>query len=560
MDKKQKQENNLQSKTHENNVNNKSNDKNKVHKDKSENKRSEKEKKEIFEQKYGTIEDFNYLIEQRLNKREKLKNSELNPYPYEFDKNIKNSEVKEKYANIEDGTESEESVKVAGRILTIRNMGKITFLTIKDDTDKLQIFLRKDLLGEEQYAHLKDFDTGDFIGVQGPVFKTRTKEITVNTKEFVLLTKTIRPLPEKYHGIQDKELRYRKRYLDLIMNPEVVEVFKKRSKIISALREFMDKKGFIEVETPLLQTLYGGATARPFITHINAWDMKMFLSISPELYLKRLLVGGFEKVYTICKNFRNEGVDKSHNPEFTMIEAYQAYVNYEDMMKLIEEAWEYCCLKVNGTTKIKHKYVVDNKETEVELDFNAPWKRLSMIDAIKELGGIDISNMPNDDVMNLIHQKNIEYEGRLSWSHSVELLFEELCEDKIIQPTHIIDHPRGSTPLCKKHRKDKRLLERFESACLGMELCNAYSELNDPVVQRRLLEEQSREAVDIDDEKRAVDNDFIEAIETGMPPAGGIGWGVDRMILLLTGAETLRDVILFPTMKPETSDVDNKEK
>ncbi len=514
----------------------------------------DKEMKKL-EEKYGNIEDFNDLMAERLKKLEKLKELDIEPYPYSFKKDISNNKLVQKYSKLTKEETIDENYAVAGRITAIRKMGKASFVVIYDGTAKLQLYLRQDNVGKEEYEHFKLVDIGDFFGANGKVFKTKTGEVTIKVDKFELLSKSIRPLPEKYHGIQDKELRYRKRYLDLIMNPEVAETFKKRTLILNAMREFLNKKGFMEVEVPALQVLYGGGKAKPFITHINAWDMKMFLSISPELYLKRLLVGGFEKVYTICKNFRNEGVDRSHNPEFTMLEVYQAYVDYEEMMKLMEESWEYCALKANGTTKVKHKFKnSEGKIEEVELDFKAPWKRLSMADAIKEFIGIDVLEMDENKLMNYIHEKNIEYEGNLSWGYAVELLFEEFCEDKIIQPTHIINHPRGSTPLCKKNRKNNRLLERFESACLGMELCNAYSELNDPIVQRRLLEEQSNDEINFGDMRKKIDKDFIEAIETGMPPAGGLGIGMDRLIILLTGAETIRDVILFPTMKPEKED------
>ena len=518
----------------------------------------EKENSKINE-KYGEIEDFNNLIAERLKKLETLKEKEIEPYPYSFKKTIDNKSLKEKYAKLKKEESTEDKFSVAGRIVALRKMGKASFLAISDGVERLQLYFRQDNVGKEKYDLLKLIDLGDFLGVTGKVFKTKTGEVTIKVEEFELLCKAIRPLPEKYHGIQDKELRYRKRYLDLIMNPEVREVFKKRTAIIKAVREFFDSKGFMEVETPLLQTLYGGAKAKPFVTHINAWDMKMFLSISPELYLKRLLIGGFEKVYTICKNFRNEGVDKSHNPEFTMLESYEAYADYDAVMKVMEECWEYACKKVNRTTKVKHKLKLkDGTEKEVELDFKAPWERLSIPDAIKKFVGIDVLEMDDKTVMNYVHEKGIEYEGELNWGYAVELIFEEFCEDHLVQPIHIINHPRGSTPLCKKNRKNNRLLERFESYCAGVELCNAYSELNDPIVQRRLLEAQSHDEVNFGDMRKAVDTDFIEAIETGMPPAGGLGFGVDRMIMFLTGAETIKDVIFFPTMKPEKKEEEYK--
>ena len=510
---------------------------------------------EKLKQKYGEIEDFNDLIAERLKKIERLKELDINPYPYSFKKDISNKELKEKYSSLKEHQETKDNYAVAGRITAMRNMGKAAFLVIFDGTEKLQLYFRQDDIGKEKYKLLKLIDLGDFIGCKGIVFTTKTGEITIKTKEFELLSKSIRPLPEKYHGIQDKELRYRKRYLDLIMNPDVLETFRKKTKIIAALREFFDNKGFVEVETPLLQVLYGGAQAKPFITHIHAWDMDMFLSISPELYLKRLLVGGFERVYTICKNFRNEGVDRSHNPEFTMLEAYQAYADYEDMMKLVEDYWDYCCKKVNGSTKVNYTIRDENnKEKQVVIDFKAPWKRMTMSEAIKEFQGIDVMEMGEKEIIDYVQQKEIKYDGTLNWGYAVELIFEEFCEPKLIQPVHITDYPRGSTPLCKVSRKNNRLLERFESYAGGFELGNSYSELNNPIVQRRLLEEQSRQDVKFGGVRKDVDTDFIEAIETGMPPAGGIGYGVDRMIMFLTNADSLRDVILFPTMKPEESD------
>ncbi len=508
------------------------------------------QEKKINENKYN-INDFNNLIAERLNKIEKLKQKGIEPYPYSFNKTISNKNLKERFSGLEHGDESDEDVSVAGRIMTIRRMGKATFFTIDDFSDTLQIYLREDIVGKEDYKTFKLLDIGDFVGVNGTVFRTKTNEITVKAKKYILLSKSIRPLPEKFHGLQDKELKYRKRYLDLIMNKDSRVIFKTRSKIISLIRRFLEDKGFIEVETPILQVNYGGAKAKPFITHINAWDMDMFLSISPELYLKRLLVGGFEKVFTICKNFRNEGVDKSHNPEFTMIELYKAYADYKDIMQLFESLIEYIVKKIYGTTKINYVMHTDNGNKEVVLDFKAPWKRMTMAEAIKEFVGIDVLNMEEKDIIDFIHQHNIEYEHEVNWGSGVELIFEELCEDKLVQPVHITNHPRGSTPLCKTDRNNKKLLERFESYCCGIELSNAYSELNDPIVQRRLLTEQAESEVDFGDFRRKLDSDFLEAVETGMPPAGGLGFGIDRLVMFLTSAETIRDVILFPIMKPE---------
>lgn len=477
----------------------------------------------------------------RLEKTKAFRDLGINPYPYSFNQTAHATDILTKYDQLVHGEESPEAYSVAGRIMLLRRIGKVTFMTIQDASGKIQIYLTKNDL--PTYDNLKLFDIGDFIGVQGKVFRTKMGEITINASKFEMLCKALQQLPEKYHGLQDTELRYRMRYVDLIVNPEVREVFKKRSIIIAAIREFLDEKGFVEVETPTLQPMYGGANARPFVTHINAWDMKLYLSISPELYLKRLIVGGFEKVYTICKNFRNEGVDRSHNPEFTMTECYWAYADYNDVMSLTENLYAHVCKKVNDTTKITYQ--------GTELDFTVPWKRMTMKQAVKELGGIDVDELPEDELFNLRRTYNINVEGDLTRGKMIQLLFEELCEAKIIQPTFIIDHPKESTPLCKVHRNDPELIERFEPFCCGMELANAYSELNDPVLQKTLLLAQAEELRTGSEESHPMDEDFVKAIEYGMPPTGGLGFGVDRMVLLFTDQPSIRDVILFPTMRPE---------
>ncbi|MBW2998485.1 lysine--tRNA ligase [Candidatus Woesearchaeota archaeon] len=425
--------------------------------------------------------------------------------------------------------------------MTVRNMGKAAFFNLQDQDGTIQIYIRKDDVGES-YKVFKKCDLGDFVGIKGECFKTKTGELSIRARDFTLLTKAIRPLPEKYHGIKDTEIKYRKRYLDLITNPESREIFIKRSKMISAIREFLNEKGFLEVETPVLHTIYGGAAAKPFTTHHNELNMDLFLRISPELYLKRLLVGGFEKVYDINKNFRNEGIDTTHNPEFTMMEVYQAYADYNDMMHLLEQMYEYVALKVLGTTKIKFK--------DQEIDVKAPWDRITMAEAIKKYAKIDVLNMSADELMAFIKENNIEFDKEERWGNMITVIYEELCEDKFINPTFILDHPLESTPLCKTHRDDDRLIERFEPMCMGMELANAYSELNDPIQQRKLLEDQQRQLAKGDEEANPLDEDFIQAIEQGMPPAGGLGVGIDRMLMLLLGQESIRDIIFFPTMKP----------
>jgi lysyl-tRNA synthetase class 2 len=428
---------------------------------------------------------------------------------------------------------------------------------IMDETGKIQVYLKSEDVGDVKYKLLKKLDIGDIIGIKGYIFKTKTGELTVYTQQFEILCKALRPLPEKFHGLKDPELRYRRRYLDLMMNRDVRETFKQRSVMVRSIRQFFHDKGFMEVETPALQVIYGGANAKPFETHINAWDMKMYLSISPELYLKKLIVGGLEKVFTICKNFRNEGVDRSHNPEFTMLECYQSWVDYDEMMRLLEQCYEQACIAMNGSTKVKQIY----QGKEVELDFKTPWKRMTMLDGLKDLGGIDASKMSVSELKDQMLAYNIEYEDELTWGLGVQLLFEELVEDKLVQPVHIIDHPKESTPLCKAHRKDDRLIERFESFCMGMELSNAYSELNDPILQRKLLMEQAEELRAGAEEAHPMDEDFVQSIEYGMTPTGGLGFGIDRMAILLTGVECIRDVILFPTMKPvgEEKSVEEQE-
>jgi lysyl-tRNA synthetase class 2 len=377
-------------------------------------------------------------------------------------------------------------------------------------------------------------------------------ELSILLNKVEILSKALLPLPDKWHGLEDKEERYRRRYLDLVMSPDVRAVFDKREKILDSIREFLKSKQFKEVDTPYLQTLYGGAAARPFKTHLNALDIPLFLAISPELYLKRLIVGGYEKVFTIARNFRNEGIDKWHNPEFTMMEIYQAYADYEDMMTLFEEICENAAKKVNGSTKVK---IGKN-----EIDFKAPWKRMTMAEAIKKYAKIDVLKMDYKELLEFIEENKVESKGN-TWGWAVQSIFEHFCEEHLIQPTFIIDHPLETTPLCKIHRTDKtgRLIERFEPFCLGAELGNAYSELNDPILQRKLLEDQQSELTSGNLEANPLDEDFINAIETGMPPTGGLGLGIDRLVILLTGQESIRDILLFPFMKPLDSEKKNKE-
>ncbi|MFC1723103.1 lysine--tRNA ligase, partial [Nanoarchaeota archaeon] len=492
------------------------------------------------------LDEGNKLIKDRLEKLKLLREMGVEPYPYSFDVDTKAAEILAKHSGLAAEKKTDDKVVVAGRVMQFRNMGKASFMHIQDATGKLQIYIRKDDVGDDAYKVLKKTDLGDIIGVKGHVFATKTGEVSVYAEGYEMLCKTVRPLPEKYHGLQDKELRYRKRYLDLIMNPDVKDVFAKRSLVLRHIREYFYGLDFMEVETPSLQTIYGGANAKPFETHINAWDMKMYLSVSPELYLKRLLVGGYHKVFTICKNFRNEGVDAFHNPEFTMLEFYQAYIDYEKVMKIFEEMVEHLCMKLYNNTKVKRMF----KGDEIELDFKAPWKRQTMEEALKEHADVEVEGLDLEGLQTLMNNYNVEYEGELTKGTAIQLLFEDLVEDKLLQPVHIIDHPKESTPLCKLKRGNEEKIERFESYVLGGELCNAYSELNDPLLQRELLEKQAEELRGGVEEAHPMDEDFVQAIEYGMPPAGGLGFGVDRLAIVLLGVDSIREVILFPTMKP----------
>ena len=493
------------------------------------------------------------IISERLKKLKELKEQGINPYPHNYEKKHSTKELREKYKSLKPEHYKKDKVKIAGRLLTSRDLGKITFGTIQDESGKIQIVLQEKATSQKVIDFYKKYiDSGDFIGVEGTIFRTKRGELSILTKNLNLLSKSILPLPEKWHGLQDKEERYRKRHLDLIISPEVKEVFIKREKIIESIGEFLKLKGFHEVDTPYLQTVYGGANARPFKTHLNALDIVLYLAISPELYLKRLIVGGYEKVFTIARNFRNEGVDRWHNPEFTMMEIYQAYADYNDMMDLFEDIYIYVLKKLTGKTKIIYK--------EKELNFKKPWKRLTMREAIKRYVKIDVEKMSEEQLKDFIDKHKIETKGN-SWGIYVQSIFEHFCEDKLEQPTFILDHPLESTPLCKIHRNDKlcRTIERFEPFCMGAELGNAYSELNDPILQKQLLEEQQKLLSKGNEEAHPYDEDFVNALETGMPPTGGLGLGVDRMVMLLTGQESIRDVIFFPFMKPDKP-IDLKDK
>ena len=435
-------------------------------------------------------------------------------------------------------------VKLAGRIMTKRGQGKAGFITIQDYKGQIQIFAKIDILGKDTLEEVFSYDIGDIVHVEGEVFKTKVGEVTIRVLKIEMICKSLRVLPEKFHGMTDPDLRYRHREIDIIMNKDVKETFIKRSKIISEIRRFLDDRGFLETETPVLSLIAGGAAARPFITHHNALNTDMYLRIATELYLKRLIIAGFDKVYEMGKNFRNEGIDIKHNPEFTMIEIYEAYSDYNDMMELTENMIAHVCEKVCGTTKISYQ--------GTELDFTPPWRRVSMLDLVKEHAGVDFSTLTDETSREIAKEHHLEFKKPLDKCTKGEVLnamFEKYAEDKLIQPTFVIDYPVEISPLTKKKRGNEEFTERFEGFIFGREVCNSYSELNDPIIQRERFSKQESDRELGDDEAYSIDEDFMYALEYGMPPTGGLGIGVDRIIMFLTDTYSIRDVILFPTMK-----------
>ena len=484
--------------------------------------------------------DMNHLMQVRREKLNNLIAEGKNPFEItKFNRTHTSQEVIEKYDELEG-----KDVTIAGRIIAKRIMGKASFCHIQDAEGKMQSYVSINDLGEESYKQFKEDDIGDIIGITGFVFKTRTGEISIHAKEVTLLCKSLKPLPEKFHGLKDTDLRYRQRYVDLIVNPEVRDTFKKRSMIIKELRNILDEKGYLEVETPILNNLITGDAARPFETHHNTLDMDMYLRIAPELNLKRLIVGGFEKVYEICKNFRNEGMDIKHNPEFTNIELYSAYEDYNDMMDITEEIITRLCKKVNGTLQINYQ--------GTNIDLETPWKRVTMIDAIKEQTGIDFETIKTDEeAMAIAKEKGVELEnGKTTRGHIINEFFETFVEETLIMPTFIMDYPVEVSPLTKRKKDKPELTERFELFIGGREYANAYSELNDPIDQYERLKKQAEARANGDEEAGMMDEDFVNALEIGLPPTGGLGIGLDRIIMLLTNSASIRDVLLFPTMKP----------
>ena len=482
--------------------------------------------------------DTNEQVEIRKEKLETLKAAGKDPFvTTKFDVTHHSVDIRNDFENLEN-----KQVTIAGRMMFKRIMGKASFCNLSDRYGSMQCYVARDSIGEEAYAEFKKYDVGDVIGVKGYVFKTKTGEISVHAEEVTLLTKSLRPLPEKYHGLKDTEARYRQRYLDLIMNQDVRNTFEKRSQILKEIRSFLAEKDFMEVETPLLVENAGGAAARPFFTHYNALDEERKLRISLELYLKRLIVGGFERVFEIGRVFRNEGVDTRHNPEFTLMELYQAYTDYNGMMDLTEEMFRYLAEKVCGSAVITYN--------GIELDFSKPFKRITMLDAVKEYSGVDFSTITTDEAAKAIaKEKNIAFEPHHKRGDIINLFFEEFCEEKMIQPTFVMDHPIEISPLTKKKPGAEDRVERFELFINTWEMCNAYSELNDPIDQRERFAAQDALAAAGDEEANHTDEDFLTALEYGMPPTGGIGYGIDRLVMLLTDSASIRDVLLFPTLK-----------
>ena len=492
------------------------------------------------------MSDTRNLTAMRRSKAAKMRAKGVDPYPHQYEPTCLSTELLEQWKDMKPGEESDESARVAGRMMSRRLMGKSAFAHLQDDAGQIQIYVRQNIVGEEAYDDFKTlFDIGDILGVEGTVFRSRMGELTVQAKQTTMLSKALRPLPEKFHGLTDVETRYRQRYLDLIMNREVREAMETRTRIVQAVRDFLNGRRFLEVETPILQPVYGGAAARPFTTHHNVLDESLYLRISNELYLKRLIVGGMERVYEFSKDFRNEGIDRSHNPEFTMLEAYQAYADYEAMMELVENMAAHAVEAAVGTLKTEWQ-----GET---VDWTPPWKRMSMTQSIQEAAGAQVLEMDAAQLKAELEKRGVEIPAHVdSWGLLVAELFEAAVERRLVQPTIIFDYPLETSPLAKKKRGDERFVERFEAFVGGMELGNAYSELNDPDDQRERLEAQAVQRERGDDESHLFDEDFIRALEHGMPPTGGLGVGIDRLVMLATNSPSIRDVIFFPQMRTHT--------
>lgn len=485
------------------------------------------------------IENLSEVLQVRRDKLSELQKMGRDPFKIsKYNVSHHSNEVVDNYDSLEG-----QKVSLAGRIMSKRIMGKASFMHLQDQNGRIQAYVKRDDIGTDEYKLFKTYDIGDIVGIEGFVFKTKTEEVSVHVEKLVLLSKSLQVLPEKYHGLKDVDLRYRQRYVDLIVNPEVKDAFLTRTKALKALRSYLDERGFLEVETPILNTIAGGANARPFITHHNTLDIPMYLRIANELYLKRLIVGGFDKVYEMGRMFRNEGMDMKHNPEYTAIELYQAYADYRDMMDITENVISHMAQVATGSMKINYQ--------GTEIDFTPPWKRMTMEECVKEYAGVDFSEINTDEeALAIAREKGIEITPGMRRGEVINAFFEEFGEDKLIQPTFITHHPVEVSPLAKRNVEDPRRTDRFEAFANKWELANAFSELNDPIDQRGRFEDQVRKRELGDDEACEMDEDFINALEVGLPPTGGLGIGIDRVIMLLTDSTTIRDVLLFPTMKP----------
>ena len=498
------------------------------------------ENKQQVEEKALTEVEINEQMQNRIDKMHKIEEHGWRPFGRRFEWTHRSADVKEQFEAL---AETEAEVKMAGRVMAIRGHGKTCFMDMQDKTGRMQLYVRKDVLGEEDYSLVKMMDIGDTIGVTGIPFRTHMGEISIKVIKMEMLSKSLRPLPEKWHGLKDIETRYRQRYVDLIVNPEVRDTFVKRSQIIRSVREVLDSHDFLEVETPILNTIAGGAAARPFISYHNALDMQVYMRIAPELYLKRLIVGGMDRVYELGRVFRNEGIDNRHNPEFTSVEIYQAFADYRDMMDLTEEVVVKTAMKVLGTTKITYE--------GVEIELASPWKRISMIDAVKEYSGKDFTNVTDlEEARAMAKELNVPVEPSFGIGKIINACFEEYVEDKLIQPTFITGHPKEISPLAKSNPENPEITDRFEAYIYGREICNGFTELNDPIDQRERFLKQVEERANGDEEANMMDEDFVNALEYGLPPTGGLGIGIDRLVMFLTDSSTIRDVLFFPTMKP----------
>ncbi|HIW33468.1 MAG TPA: lysine--tRNA ligase [Candidatus Paenibacillus intestinavium] len=494
----------------------------------------------------NNVQELSELLQIRRDKLDSLRELGVDPFGSKFDRSHNAKEILDGYAEV-DKPELEVMaipVSIAGRIMQKRGMGKASFAHVQDLTGRIQIYVRKDTVDENKFAAFEMLDIGDIVGVKGIVFKTNTGEVSIKVQEIEVLTKSLLPLPDKHHGLKDVELRYRQRYVDLIMSPDVQQTFIARSKIIQSMRRYLDSLGYLEVETPTLHSIAGGAAARPFITHHNALDMQLYMRIAIELHLKRLIVGGLEKVYEIGRVYRNEGMSTRHNPEFTMIELYEAYADYKDIMALTENMIAHIAQEVLGTTKIMYQ--------GVEIDLTPQWRRVTMVDIVKEVTGVDFSvNITDEEAHALAKEHKVAVEAHMTFGHILNEFFEQFCEETLIQPTFVTGHPVAISPLAKKNALDPRFTDRFELFVVAREHANAFTELNDPIDQRERFEAQMTEKEQGNDEAHEMDDDFIRALEYGMPPTGGLGIGIDRLVMLLTDAPSIRDVLLFPHMREQ---------